>query len=493
MPEWLAARARSGGDHLALRSGAVDLTFAALDLRAAALARRLEAAGVRPSTRVAALMHNGAPFVILMHAVARAGGIFVPLNTRLAPVELTWQLADAKVEIVVATADLVDRAAAAAAESRRARVMSWEEIRPGADAGGDREHRQSRTVRLADPQAIVYTSATSGRPKGVMLSFGNHWWSAVGSVLNLGLHRDDRWLAPLPLYHVGGMSILWRSVIYGMTAVVLERFDPAEVNRAIDEDGVTIASVVSTMLQRMLDVRGDRQYPAALRAVLLGGGPASPALIERCLALGVPVAPTYGLTEAASQVATLLPDEVRRRRGSAGRPLLPNEVRVDNGEILVRGPAVMMGYADRPDATARVLTDGWLRTGDLGYLDEDGYLYVLDRREDLVISGGENIYPAEVEAVLREHPAVDDAAVAGLPDATWGQVAAAAVVCRPGASVSEAALIAHCEARLARYKVPRMIAFVADLPRSSGGKILRLAAVAQMGPAEVSDAPAGSL
>jgi O-succinylbenzoic acid--CoA ligase len=289
------------------------------------------------------------------------------------------------------------------------------------------------------------------------------------------------------------MSILWRSVIYGMTAVVLERFDPAEVNRAIDDDGITIASVVSTMLQRMLDDRGDRRYPAALRAVLQGGGPATPALVERCLALGVPVAPTYGLTEAASQVATLLPGEVRRRRGSVGRPLLPNDVRIDNGEILVRGPSVMMGYADRPDATARVLADGWLRTGDLGYLDEDGYLYVLDRREDLIISGGENIYPAEVESVLREHPAVDDAAVAGLPDATWGQVAAAAVVCRRGASVSEAALIAHCEARLARYKVPRTIAFVADLPRSSGGKVLRRAAVAEARYVRVPDAPPESV
>jgi len=471
MPEWLAARAGSHGGHLALRAGAAQMTFADLDREAEAFARRLATLGVGERTRVAALLHNGAPFVTLVHAVARLGAILVPLNTRLATAELAWQLSDAGVEIVVATADLADRAAAAASEAGAVRAVTWDDVRRGGAAAVDLR----RAVQLADPQAIVYTSATSGRPKGVMLSFGNHWWSAIGSALNLGLHRDDRWLAPLPLFHVGGLSIVWRSVIYGMASVVAERFDPDDVNRSIDEDGITIVSVVSAMLQRMLDARAGRPYPPALRCVLLGGGPASASLIARCLDLGVPVAPTYGLTEAASQVATLHPGETRRRHGSAGRPLLPNEVRIHDGEILVRGPSVMIGYADRPDATARAVRDGWLHTGDLGYLDGDGYLYVLDRREDLIISGGENVYPAEVEAVLREHPGVDDAAVVGVPDDAWGQVVAAVVTRRAEASATEAALVAHCEARLAKYKVPKTIRFVADLPRSSGGKVLRRA------------------
>jgi o-succinylbenzoate---CoA ligase len=489
VPEWLAARAGSHRDHLALRSGDVDMTFADLDREAAGLAQGLAALGVGTGARVAAFLHNGAPFVILMHAVARLGGILVPLNTRLASAELAWQLSDAKPEIVMTTADLASRGAAASRASAGTRVVSWDEVRQQPETSLD----VPRTVRLADPQAIVYTSATSGRPKGVMLSFGNHWWSAIGSALNLGLHRDDRWLAPLPLFHVGGLSILWRSAIYGITAVVLDRFDPVDVNRSIDEDGVTIVSVVATMLHRMLDARGDRPYPPALRAVLLGGGPAPTALIERCLALGVPVAPTYGLTEAASQVATLVPSEVARRPGSAGRPLLPNDVRIHDGEIVVRGPSVMIGYADRPEATARALSGGWLRTGDLGHLDEDGYLYVLDRREDLIISGGENVYPAEVEAVLREHSAVDDAAVVGVPDAAWGQIVAAAVLRRAGAAVTEPALVAHCEGRLAKYKVPRTIAFMPDLPRSSGGKIMRHEVLARMRRAPAPGASSGSV
>jgi O-succinylbenzoic acid--CoA ligase len=505
MPEWLASRAASSGDRLALRCGAVEMTFADLDREADAMARRLASFSLGAGARVAALLDNGAPFVVLTHAVARLGAILVPLNTRLTAAELAWQLSDARADVVVSAADL-QRRAAEAASGGGVRALSWDVVRQAgatADPAGTRVD-PPRTVRLADPQAIVYTSATSGRPKGVMLSFGNHWWSAIGSALNLGLHRDDRWLAPLPLFHVGGLSILWRSVIYGIGAVVAERFDPGDVNDAIDKDDITIVSVVSTMLQRMLEARRGRPYPPALRCVLLGGGPAPASLIAQCVAHGVPVAPTYGLTEAASQVAALHPDEVTRRPGSAGRPLLPNEVRIHEGEILVRGPSVMMGYADRPDATARAVRDGWLHTGDMGYLDDDGYLYVRDRREDLVISGGENVYPAEVEAVLREHPGVEDAAVVGMPDPTWGQTVAAAVVRRSGAAsgsaiggsasehANEAALIAHCEARLAKYKVPRTIWFVPDLPRSPGGKVLRGDVRAHVPPPRAPSAPAGS-
>ena len=486
MVEWLASRAASHGDKLALRSGRGDLTFAELDREASAVARRLAAFGVGAGTRVAALLHNGPPFVILMHAVARLGGILVPVNTRLASAELAWQLADAKPEIVIAAGETAGPASAASA-STRTRVVTWDEILARTETSTE----LLQAVSLAAPQAIVYTSATSGRPKGVTLSFGNHWWSAVGSAINLGLHGDDRWLAPLPLFHVGGMAILWRSVIYGMASVVSERFDPVAVNRSIDEDGITIVSVVSAMLERMLDIRGGSPYPAALRAVLIGGGPVPAALVDRCLALGVPIAPTYGLTEAASQVATLTPREVSARPGSVGRPLLPNAVRIEDGEILVRGPSVMICYADRPEATARALDGGWLRTGDLGYLDDDGYLYVLDRREDLIVSGGENVYPAEVEAVLREHASVEDAAVVGVPDATWGQVVAAAVQRRPSATMTEAALIAHCEARLAKYKVPKTVAFVSELPRSPGGKIMRRAVIARLQQAPRSRATTG--
>ncbi|KKK66438.1 hypothetical protein LCGC14_2964090, partial [marine sediment metagenome] len=308
--------------------------------------------------------------------------------------------------------------------------------------------------------SIVYTSGTSGRPKGAMLTFDNHLWSAVGSALNLGLHSDDRWLACLPLFHVGGLAILLRSVIYGIPVVLHDGFDPVAVNRSIDEDGVTIVSVVSNMLLRMLEARGNRPYPASLRCVLVGGGPVPQPLLEECAGRGVPVAQTYGLTEAASQVATLAPEDALRRLGSAGRPLPSTELRIEDddggalpagqaGEIVVRGPTVTPGYFNLPNETQRTLRNGWLHTGDIGYLDSDGYLYVLDRREDLIVSGGENVYPAEVEAVLESHPAVQEAGVIGFPDERWGQRVAATVVPWDGTGASEQELLAFCRSRLA--------------------------------------------
>jgi O-succinylbenzoic acid--CoA ligase len=335
------------------------------------------------------------------------------------------------------------------------------------------------TIDLAETYTIIYTSGTTGQPKGALLSYGNYWWSAVGSALNLSSHADDRWLAVLPLFHVGGLSILVRAAIYGIPVVLHSSFDPAAVNRAIDEDGVTIISVVSTMLQRMLEQRGARPYPASLRCVLLGGGPAPQPLLEACAARGVPVVQTYGLTETASQVATLAPADALRKLGSAGQPLLPTELRIASagagevGEILVRGPTVMRGYINRPEQTAQALRDGWLHTGDLGYLDTEGYLYVVSRRHDLIISGGENIYPAEIESALLAHPAVEEAAVVGLPDPRWGQVPAAAVKLRAGMAASETDLIDFCRGRLAGYKVPKLVYFAATLPRNAAGKLLR--------------------
>ncbi|MCX7623041.1 MAG: AMP-binding protein, partial [Thermomicrobium sp.] len=255
------------------------------------------------------------------------------------------------------------------------------------------------------------------------------------------------------------------------------------VDRAIEE-GVTLVSMVGTMLWRMLEERGDRPYPSHLRAVLLGGGPAPRLLLDRALALRVPVLQTYGLTETASQLATLAPEDALRKLGSAGKPLYPNRLRIvredgsvappgEPGEIEVQGPVVTPGYWRQPERTARAFRDGWLRTGDLGYLDEEGFLYVLDRRDDLVVTGGENVYPAEVEAVLLAHPAVVDAAVIGVPDVEWGQRVAAAVVVRPGTAVTEQELVAWCRGQLAGYKIPREIRFVGELPRTASGKLQR--------------------
>jgi O-succinylbenzoic acid--CoA ligase len=485
LPDWLAHRAATNPARAALVADGRSWTFAELDAAATRTARWLASRGVRAGDRVASLLPNGQRPALLVHATLRLGATLVPLNIRLSAAELAWQLADAAPRLLVAD----ERTRALADQARREQpaleVASLEHAPEIATATDD----QDIALRFVHDEnavlAIIYTSGTTGRPKGAMLTVGNFWWSAVGSALNLGTLADDRWLACLPLFHVGGLSILLRAAIYGITAVVHDGFDAEAVNAAIDDERVTLVSVVAVTLQRMLDARDGRPYPSWLRCVLLGGGPAPRPLLERCAALGVPVVQTYGLTETTSQIATLSPEDALPKLGAAGRPLYPNEIRIstsrgdaapgEEGEILVRGPVVMAGYAGRPDHTARAVVDGWLHTGDIGTLDAEGYLYVLDRRDDLIVTGGENVYPAEVEAALLACPGVTEAGVIGVADASWGQrvVAIVRLATSAGSGTAEA-LRAHCRGRLAGYKVPSEIRVVDEpLPRTASGKLQR--------------------
>jgi o-succinylbenzoate---CoA ligase len=446
VPDWLRQRAQTTPARLALVADPVRWSFADLDQHVDAAAAALKDLGIRAGDRVALRAPNGPGFVVAVHAVMRLGAVLVPINTRLTPIEVDWQRADAEPVM------LLDEAAANGL------------LQSPASPPLDRE------FNLDEPHSIIYTSGTSGRPKGAILTYGNHWWSAVASALNLGLAPGDGWLASLPLFHVGGLAILLRGVIYGMTAVVHPRFDPALANQAIDDGSVSIVSVVSAMLDRMLAERGERPYPSTLRCVLLGGGPAPLPLLERAQRAAAPVVQTYGLTETASQVATLAPEDAVRKLGSVGKPLMGSQIRIEaDDEICVRGPTVSPGYLHHAQATR----DGWLRTGDLGYLDDEGYLYVLDRRDDLIVSGGENVYPSEVEAALLAHPAVEDAGVIGLEDATWGRTVAALVKLQPGRVAGAEELMAFCRQRLAGYKVPRRIDFGEALPRNAAGKLVR--------------------
>ncbi len=493
-PDWLANRTASTPDRDALVAGEKTWTFGALDRHATITSRRLAALGVREGDRVATLLDNGFAAALLPHATLRLGATLVPLNVRLSDAEIAWQLADAKPRLLVSDGRTLAQIAEALGDNPAVAIvkvdsdeMNMPRIRQldsvdEIDAPVRHEHPSESVL------AIIYTSGTTGQPKGVMLTVGNFWWSAIGSALNLGTTTDDRWLACLPLFHVGGLSILMRSAIYGTTVVVHERFDARAVNAAIDDNRVTMVSVVAVMLQRMLDARSDAPYPRTLRCVLVGGGPVPTSLLERCASVGVPVVQTYGLTEACSQVVTISPDAAGRRHGSAGRVLYPNQIRIgapsdrdpapgEEGEILVRGPIVMAGYAGRPDDTSTAIVGGWLHTGDVGRIDADGFLYVLDRRDDLIVTGGENVYPAEVEAALLAHPLVEEACVVGVADDAWGQRIVAIV--RMAAASHEAelngsGLIEHCRTRLAGYKVPREIVFVtAPLPRTASGKLRR--------------------
>jgi o-succinylbenzoate---CoA ligase len=496
LPDPLARRAAAAPCDPALIVAEQTWTWSALHAWADTIAFRLRDLGLQAGDRVALLAGNTPAFVAIVHALPRLGAVLVPLNIRLTPAELAWQIEDSGARLVIADDD------GRRTNPQIAQMMQiWDEARASKDDGSASVIRLSALVEpqpsalspqfsvppipLDSPHTIIYTSGTTGRPKGAVLTFGNHWWSAVGSALNLGLHADDRWLAVLPLFHVGGLSILLRSVFYGIPVVLHERFDPAAVNASISEQRVTIISVVTVMLQHMLAAQSEAPFPSWLRCVLLGGGPAPQPLLEQCAARGVPVVQTYGMTETASQAVTLSPADALRKLGSAGRPLLPVEVRIvtENGggaatdvvgEICLRGPNVTIGYHNRPDATAEALRDGWLHTGDLGYLDAEGYLYVVDRRTDLIISGGENIYPAEVEAALLAHPAVAEAGVVGAPDAQWGRVPVAFVVLRPDATPPGAdELIACVRERLAAYKAPRRIIVMNELPRTASGKLRR--------------------
>jgi O-succinylbenzoic acid--CoA ligase len=346
-----------------------------------------------------------------------------------------------------------------------------------------------------DVLTILFTSGTTAAAKAVMLTNGNHAASARAVLRHLDCRATDRWLSALPLYHVGGLSILVRSAISGMTTVLHPRFDATAVDCALFDGQANIVSLVATMLARLLAEAGSRRYPATLRAAVLGGGPVAPALVDQAESAGMRIVTTYGLTETASQItATAVPGDARENLvsgdarenpGSAGRPLDGVSVRIEApdssgvGEILVRGPQVMAGYFDDTgnDAnhgeTARAPADGWLRTGDLGRIDRDGRLFVVTRLGDVIVTGGEKVVPDEVEAVLMDHPAVADAGVFGRPDPEWGQRVCAAIVLRGPLAIDESALREWCAKRLATYKIPRRFELEAELPRTVGGKLRR--------------------
>lgn len=465
---WIERRARTHGERPALDDGTTSLTFAALSDRAAAVGARLAACGIGRGDRVALLLADRLAFAVWLHGVTRHGAVAVPLGERLSAAELERQLCACRCRALVSDAATAALAAALPGDLVGARLEAADSAAPESPAA---------PLDLAAPHSVVFTSGSSGAPKAVVLTVGNHFWNAIGSALALGIADDDRWLACLPLHHVGGLAILMRGVVSAVPVLLQARFDPAAVNDAIDRDGVTRLSLVPTMLQRVLDARGARPFPPTLRTVLLGGAPAPRALLADCARRGVPVATTYGMTEAASQIATggrpLLGVALRVTRD--GAPVAAGEV----GAIEVAGPSISPGQL--VDGDRLQPTGAWLRTRDLGRLDAGGRLEVVGRADDLVITGGENVHPREVEQALESHPDVAEACAFGLPDPLWGEIVAAWVRPLAGAALDADALAAHARAHLAGFKLPRRLTVVADFPRSAAGKILRHAVRAAAG------------
>jgi O-succinylbenzoic acid--CoA ligase len=446
---WLPRAAATRPGEVALQAPDGAVSYTELLAYASAGAAELAARGAAPGQRVAIALAPGLAFAQAFHACLLLGAIAVPVDLRLLPAERDLLTAGAGVLVqeplpIDVRSSSADRYAAARHD-------------------------------LAATAAVIHTSGTTSQPKPIELTYGNLLWSALGSAVALGLDPRERWLCALPLAHVGGLSILLRSAIYATTAVVHERFETDHVLHALREQDVTLVSLVATTLARLLDA--GLEHPPALRCALTGGGPVPAALIERASAAGVPVSLTYGLTEACSQVTTTPAapgDELSTRSSdpahsgslSAGPPLFCTRVQIEaEGEIIVAGPTVAPGSLQ---------PDGWLHTGDLGVLDEHGRLHVTGRKADTIVTGGENVAPAEVEAVLEAHPDVLEAAVLGRADERWGEAVTAIVVTRPGRVLEGEALRAHCARGLAAHKVPKQVSFVEQpLPRTRSGKLLR--------------------
>jgi O-succinylbenzoic acid--CoA ligase len=432
IPCWLAAAAARAPRHPAIETVDETVGYADLLTRSDVAARRLAARGVTAGERVALVLPPGLAFAEALHGCWRLGAVPVPVDPRLAPAERA-----ARTRGVAAILD-------AGLEGDQADAPLRDAHAPGATA------------------AVVHTSGTTSTPRPIELTFANFTASARGSAAALGHEPGERWLSALPVAHVGGLSVLIRSAAYATTAVVHEAFDAAALAASLRDRGATMVSLVATMLARLLDA--GLEDPPSLRCALVGGGALPPALAARAAAAGIPVAQTYGLTEACSQVTTSAIGEPE----TAGRPLPGTRVEVAaDGEILVAGPTVA------PTAAGG---DGRLHTGDLGVLDAAGRLTVTGRKADTIVTGGENVAPAEVEAVLAAHPAVAEVAVYARDDPEWGERVVAAVVLRPGADGAAEDLRAHCRATLAGFKVPKEIWFSTDgLPRTPSGKLLRRA------------------
>lgn len=472
IPHWLTKRAELTPAQTAIESlDGTSITFKQLAAGSQSFAKKLAHNGVKQGEHVGILSNNHSQMVIAIHALSYLGAIAVMLNTRLTAAELKYQVKDAEVSRILTSDALFTEAW----EMKfPVPVQSFMEIEQSAE----KMIPLKEEIKLDELFTIVYTSGTTGFPKGVMHTYGNHWWSAIGSALNLGLDDKDKWLAPLPIFHVGGLSIFIRSAIYGMPVFLLEKFDAQAIHEAIMTKGVTIVSVVTIMLQKLAALLGDARYPDAFRCMLLGGGPAPKALLETAKTKNIPVFQSYGMTETSSQIVTLSPKDALEKIGSAGKPLFPAQLTVASsaenqvGEIHVKGPMVTSGYFKNPSATDKSFQNGWFATGDLGYIDEEGFLYVADRRNDLIISGGENIYPSEIESVLYEMEEVIEAGVVGKEDATWGQVPVAFIV-KKDDDLTADDVISYAEKSLASYKIPKQIYFTDQLPRNASNKLLR--------------------
>ncbi|MEU5703524.1 acyl-CoA synthetase [Streptomyces aurantiacus] len=489
---WPARRARKTPDRTALVHRDTEITYRALHERVLRLSHALRALGVAGGDRVAHLGPNHPAFLETLFAAGVLGAVFVPLNTRLAAPELAYNLSDSGSTVLVHGAEQAGTAAVAAADSGvRHRVtlgaavdgtLGYEDLLAGSST-----EPLDEAVAPDAPCVIMYTSGTTGRPKGAVLSHANITWNSVNVLVDTDLTGDEVTLVVAPLFHTAGLNMTCLpTLLKGGRVVLLEAFDAGAVLEVVERRRVTYMFGVPTMYDAMaVHPRWETADLSSLRSVSCGGAPVPARTIDRYLARGLAFSQGYGLTEASPGVLFLDREQTSAKAGSAGVPHFFTDTRVtladggaagpgQRGEILVQGPNVMSGYWGRPEDTAAAFSDdGWLRTGDVARTDEDGYAYIVDRVKDMFVSGGENVYPAEVEDALLSHPAVRECAVVGVPDDVWGEVGHAVVVLAAGGRADGPEILAHLEGRLAKYKIPKTVAFAEDLPRTASGKIIK--------------------
>ncbi|MBO4252616.1 acyl-CoA synthetase [Streptomyces griseorubiginosus] len=482
---WPARRARKTPHRTALIHGGTSLTYAQLYDRTTRLAHALRSRGIRRGDRIAYLGPNHPSYLETLFAAGTLGAVFVPLNTRLAGPEIAFQLADSGAKALVYGPSHAGLVAGLPGDTDvRAYVevgAEYEEALAGAPA-----EPVDGPVAPDDTCIIMYTSGTTGRPKGAMLTHANLTWNAVNVLIDHDLIADERALVSAPLFHTAGLNMLTLPVLLkGGTCVLVEAFDPNTTFDLIEEHRITFMFGVPTMFEQ---VARHPRWPDAdlssLRILTCGGSPVSTPLIAAYQERGLTFLQGYGMTEASPGTLFLDAEHAVSKAGSAGVPHFFSDVRVvrpdltpvdvgETGEVVVRGPHVMPGYWGLPEETAASFADGWFRSGDAARVDEDGYVHIVDRIKDMIISGGENIYPAEIEDLLLAHPGIVECAVIGVPDEKWGEVPRAVVVPREGVTVDPDEVLASLAGRLAKYKIPKSVVLADELPRTASGKLLK--------------------
>jgi len=487
--QWLDRRVFLDPDKTAVIHQEKSFTYREFNSRVNKLGNALAGLGVRKGDRVAGLMLNSSEFMETYFAAAKLGAIFVPLNFRLAAPEVAYILEDCTPRVVVYHSlfkPLVDSIHNSVSVYHYVCVeeagdLFYEQLLAGAP-----DTPVISDVEPGDVQLMMYTSGTTGRPKGAMLTHNNTLWNAIQGINMVPMNGDDITLTVAPLFHIGGLNILTTPTLYlGGTVVFKEKFDPADCLSAIKEHKVTSLFLVPAMWLALTQVPDFDCYDlSSLRFGISGGAPCPLTVIEFFQQRGIIFLEGFGMTETAPDVCILRAKEAARKNGSVGLPMPHLEAKIfddedqevvpgDVGELVLRGPNICRGYWNNYQATQEAFRGGWFHTGDLARQDDEGFFYIVDRKKDMIISGGENIYPVEVEQVLFRHPQILEVAVVGVPDEKWGEKPVAVVALKPGKTASAEEILNFAADKLARFKLPREVHFVEQLPRNATGKVLK--------------------